>query len=173
MNCPKCKDQVLGKRGYDSQANCPKCGGMWLEFDNLPGFIETLKSSPETENTANPNDERTGLCPSGHGIMLRAKIDVEEPFYLEKCGTCGGIWFDNGEWQRIVNSNLTDNLNEFWCKSWQSKQRKEKNRQNYLDSNRALLGQEVFDDLMKLAETLKNHPEKGRAIALLQQEILK
>ncbi len=175
MNCPKCKDIALSKKGdFNSPFSCKKCGGMWLEYEKLPDFMDNLKSSTsKLDEGLNLNDDKTGLCPSGHGIMLRAKINVENPFFLEKCGTCGGVWFDNGEWQRIIDNELTDMMNEFWCKSWQSLQRKEQNRQNYLDSNRKLLGNELFDNLMKLSEILKKHPEKGRAIALLQQEILK
>jgi len=104
--------------------------------------------------------------------MIRAKVDVDNPFYLEKCTGCGGIWFDNGEWQRIRNLDLAENLNDLWCKSWQIKQRKEKDRQNYLETNRKLFGNQLFDQVMHLSELLKDHPEKGRAIALLQQEIL-
>ena len=173
MKCPKCKDHELKKRGYDSPVHCKKCGGMWLEFDKIPRFTESLSSSSVDGNEINLNDEKNGLCPSGHGIMVRAKVDADEPFFLEKCGACGGIWFDSGEWQRVANSNLTEKLNEFWCASWQARQRKEKGRQRYLDANRQFLGEELFDSLMKLSETLKNHPEKGRALALLQHEALK
>jgi Zn-finger nucleic acid-binding protein len=175
MNCPKCKEPELRKKsGFDSPLSCQRCGGMWLESKNLPGFIENLKSSsPATGEDTSLNDDKTGLCPAGHGIMIRAKIGIDNPFFLEKCTTCGGIWFDNGEWLRVVNSDLTDKINEFWCKSWQSKQRQEKNRQNYLKTNKKLFGNELFDELMKLSELLKTHPEKGRAIALLQQEVLK
>jgi Zn-finger nucleic acid-binding protein len=173
MICPKCNNQNLRKRGFDSPFNCSTCGGMWLEYENLPNFIKSLKSSINTQTDKNLNDEKTGLCPSGHGILLRAKIDIDEPFFLEKCGTCGGIWFDNGEWQRIANNNLSESISEFWCRSWQIKQSKEKSRKNYLKINRNFLGSELFEELMRLSEILKKHPEKGRAIALLQQEILK
>jgi len=104
--------------------------------------------------------------------LIRAKIAVEPPFYLEKCTTCGGIWLDNGEWERIVSNNLVEHLQDFWCRSWQAKQRKEKNRESFLQSNQTLLGDSVFMEVMKLAESLKEHPEKRRAIALLQQEVL-
>ncbi len=56
------------------------------------------------------HDDKTGLCPEGHGIMVRAKIDVEDPFYLEKCTHCGGIWFDSGEWQQIAQHQLIESL---------------------------------------------------------------
>jgi Zn-finger nucleic acid-binding protein len=144
---------------------------MWLENKKVPDFMETVSASESERAGKNLNDAETGICPLGHGIMIRAKVDIDEPFYLEKCSSCGGIWFDNGEWEKIIHSNFPKNLNELWCKSWQVKQRKEKSRKSYLDINRKLLGDNLFEELMKLSEILKDHPEKGRAIALLQQEV--
>jgi len=173
MKCPKCKEQELKKKSFDAPQCCPNCGGIWLEFAKIPTFVEPLEPASPAHTDASLHDGKTGLCPEGHGIMRRAKIDIEPPFYLEKCAACGGIWFDDGEWQRIVNSKLTDQLNEFWCSSWQAKQRQQKSRQTYLDTNRKMLGDELFEELISLAEKLKDHPEKGRAMALLQQEVLK
>lgn len=173
MECPKCKNSGLRKKGSDASAHCNKCGGMWLGGEELPNFIEKYSEQHDDEVGSSVNDKRTGLCPSGHGILIRAKIEIDEPFYLEKCSACGGIWFDNGEWQRIVNHDLAHNLNELWCRSWQAKQRQEKSRNSYLEANKELLGDAVFDEIMRLSEKLKDHPEKGRAIALLQQEVLK
>jgi hypothetical protein len=47
----------------------------------------------------------------------------------------------------------------------------ESSRQSYLESNKKLLGEGVYNTIIQLAEKLKDHPEKGRALALLQQEI--
>lgn len=123
------------------------------------------------EADSNDYDIRTGLCPSGHGIMIRAKVDIDEPFYLEKCTICGGIWFDKGEWLRIAESNLADSLSNIWSKSWQRKQSKEKDRNSFLKTNQKLLGEQIFNLIIELSKALKDHPEKSRAIALLQQEI--
>jgi len=74
-----------------------------LETPNLPESMTEI--TPEGMGH-DDTDNRTGPCPSGHGIMIRAKVDIDEPFYLEKCTTCGGIWFDHGEWLRIVENNF-------------------------------------------------------------------
>ncbi len=144
---------------------------MWLEFNKLPEFIQVQDQTKIVRSATNQHDTKTGICPEGHGIMTRAKIDTEEPFYLEKCSSCGGIWFDAGEWEKLATNNLIENINDFWCKSWQRKHKKEKDRQNYLENNKQIIGTEVFEKIMELSEILKNHPEKGRALALLQQEI--
>jgi len=145
---------------------------MWLEFDSLPKFVQDSKDLEIFASSFCEHDSKTGICPQGHGIMTRAKIEIDEPFYLEKCSTCGGVWFDQGEWQKLEKNNLKENINDFWCKSWQRQQRQAKERTNYLELNKKILGNVAFEKIMELSEILKIHPEKGRAIALLQQEIL-
>ncbi len=171
MKCPKCKTTELEKSEYNSPFFCQECKGIWspkTENLSLPDItIESIDDGLATEN-----DRKTGLCPSGHGIMIRAQVNIDEPFYLEKCTACGGIWFDKGEWQRIAENNLSDNLNIIWSNSWQREQRKRKNRKSFLETNQKLLGEQIFNEIMKLSEKLKDHPEKDRAIALLQQEVI-
>lgn len=170
MNCPKCKTQILSKRSYNSPFSCQQCGGTWVqakEFSNATNLIAEIDKSSEKQNE---HDKRTGVCPEGHGILLRARIDLDEPFYLERCSDCGGIWFDQGEWRQVVDNQLVLGLPDLWSRSWQRKQRAQANRENFLSINRELLGEQVFESIIQLAEVLKSHPEKGRAIALLTQE---
>lgn len=172
MNCPKCDAFSLRKKGYDSPYNCNNCGGMWLDFEKIPSFFESIRLEKKTEVFDNINDHKAGFCPSGHGLLIRAKIeDTHSPFYLEKCPACGGIWFDNDEWLRIIDNNLVDNLNDIWCSFWQTQQRKKKSRDSYLEVNRKVLGDAVFSKIIELSEVLRDHPESGRALALLQQEM--
>ena len=171
MNCPKCKTDRLRKKDYKAPATCPNCGGMWLESKGIPTFMDVSEGLAEADSGKALNDGKTGICPNGHGIMIRARIDTEEPFYLEKCPHCGGIWFDKGELREIISNNVVDNLDSFWCKSWQVRHRKATNREKYYEINKRLLGEDIFDRIIQLSERLKTHPEKGRAIALLQLEI--
>lgn len=173
MNCPKCKDIDLRKKEFNSPYRCNKCWGMWLEFDKIPRFFEKMNEEISGEAAENFHDGKTGFCPCGHGLMTRAKVEgMENSFYLEKCSSCGGIWFDRGEWQKIVENSLADNLNDIWCASWQAQQRKKKTRASYLEINKRVLGEDVFEKIIELSKILKDHPDKGRAVALLQQEII-
>lgn len=170
MKCPKCKTAELKISGYNTPYFCHECEGMWLVNTNDLCLPEVTIESIDSDSVSD-NDSKTGLCPSGHGVMIRAKVDIDEPFYLEKCTACGGIWFDKGEWQRIAENNLSDNLSIIWSKSWQRNQSKTKNRKSYLETNQKLLGEQTFKEIMDLSEKLKTHPERDRAIALLQQEV--
>lgn len=170
MNCPKCKDVEIKKASFHAPYACRKCGGMWVVDSKFPDAATTPVEPDGDSSETVDFDQKTGMCPSGHGILIRARVDMDEPFYLEKCTACGGIWFDKGEWLRIAHTSLAGNLHEIWSKAWQRKHGREKNRENFLAMNRKLLGDDVFNAIMALAEKLKAHPEKLRAVALLQEE---
>ena len=121
---------------------------MWLEFGKMPKFVQDSSDKDIFKSETSENDSKTGICPEGHGIMIRTKIETDDPFYLEKCSACGGIWFDSGEWDKLAKYNLTESINEFWCKSWQRQQRQDKERHNYLELNHKILGDEAFGKLM-------------------------
>lgn len=174
MNCPKCKGESLTKKNFQEPYTCKKCGGMWIrtdEINKLNDCCQTFESSDIINSEQ--NDKQAGLCPSGHGIMLRARIDLAESFYLERCTSCGGIWFDKGEWQLISEHELHNNIEEFWSQSWQKKHRIEKSREDYINLNRKFLGDNLLESILKFSEELRGHPEKNRALALLTQEVIK
>ncbi len=181
MKCPKCKQYQLKQHDsltpdFRNQAPyfCSKCSGIWVADEGikiLPDICNVLDCDSSTCASSENPDQHTGLCPVGHGLLTRAKIDVEPQFYLERCTTCGGIWFDKGEWNRIIENHLLQNLQDFWTHAWQRKQRQEKSRKSYLELHKNILGDELFNAVMNLAEKLNNHPEKIRAMALIRNEV--
>jgi Zn-finger nucleic acid-binding protein len=173
MLCPKCKNVPLEKTSPDKPYWCPVCGGMWVSIYEIgelsEPFVDDLRISLAD---AAMMDARTGLCPHGHGIMIRAKVEADHSFYLEKCTHCGGVWFDPGEWQQIAKHHLVENLADFWTTAWQKQKNKEKDRESFIALNKRLIGDEAVQLILRLSEILKNHPEKTRALALLKQELL-
>jgi Zn-finger nucleic acid-binding protein len=169
MECPKCKGVKLEKTDLSKPYWCPVCGGVWVSMEEISRpFAEDI--DPALFDSLH-YDGKTGLCPLGHGIMIRAKIEGDYDFYLERCSHCGGVWFDHGEWQQIAKHKLVDNLSHFWTAAWQRKNMQEKEREIFIDRNKTLIGEEIVEKILELGKILKNHPEKSRALALLKQEI--
>jgi Zn-finger nucleic acid-binding protein len=150
---------------------------MWLsrtEAERLAhqGFV-TLEAPVEKAPSpvlASNADRRTGPCPFGHGLMGRARVELDTPFYLERCVHCGGVWFDAGEWQRLATSHLLGSLLEFWTPAWRWRSQQETARKAERDRLAMRLGPKLFEKLQALATTLNNHPARDEALAFLHSE---
>ena len=180
--CPKCRTPTLEPaRGSLAEADkpvgtlvCWGCRGLWvprevIEFWQHDPFVEFVAG----ESLAPPPDEdhRTGLCPSGHGIMIRARVEAPTPFYLESCPLCRGVWFDRGEWQLLATRDFLDHLDDLWDPLWKKQQRAEA-RQKELDQALGReLGSELFAELEHVAGALADHPARAQALAWLVKRL--
>ena len=88
MKCPKCKRYDLERPGGGGSdvfpCACSKCGGMWVEESEagkLPDICIVAGAADTPPSSQEDPDSRTGLCPRCQMIMLRAKIDIDNPFY--------------------------------------------------------------------------------------------
>jgi len=80
MKCPKCKTTDLEKTDYNSPWFCETCGGLWLISLEKSTFADMLTEDIAPLTSPGNHDNETGICPSGHGIMIRARVDINKPF---------------------------------------------------------------------------------------------
>ena len=174
--CPKCKDVgLLPLRKIDHSGRslyCPECHGLWVAKDLLAQGEEPFPpvASPE-EPHDDDRDKKAGLCPEGHGLLIRAKVDADPAFYLDRCTRCGGVWFDQGEMRLVLAAGLTDQLPNLWSLDWQRTRRRDRDRQEYLQELKATFGPDIFGRLTELIELLGDHPDKTLALAFLSREL--
>lgn len=115
-------------------------------------------------------DEKAGLCPSGHGILIRARAPVGDGFYLDRCAACFGVWFDQGEWQVVSAAGLKSGLFELWTGPWRRQQRQNARHANEEDRLRERVGAELAGKLEDLAEQLRQHPARDLALSFLHDK---
>jgi Zn-finger nucleic acid-binding protein len=101
--------------------------------------------------------------------MARGKVALKEPFYLEHCLTCGGIWCDRGEWEVLEQLKLDANIAQIFSGSWQAQVRlshaNQLERQAVIDKVGIEIAQQVFD----FADLLATHPNGDFAAAYLMR----
>ena len=181
--CPKCRTEPLfaaegalaSSHDPERAWTCRQCAGLWVPSSIVQRwrrdpFVEIVVEEGDKEEPP-ATDFRTGLCPHNHGILIRARVHDEEPFHVERCPHCRGIWLDEGEWQRLAADQFLDHLEDLWDPQWQSKQRAA-HRQESLD--RALaqaLGVELFESLREAVEQLRTHPERAQALAWIADHL--
>jgi Zn-finger nucleic acid-binding protein len=153
---------------------CPSCGGIWLRVEDaerLGGDPRFTTLGTEGAAEAPSADHRAGLCPEGHGILSRARVAAGQGFFLDRCTTCFGIWFDGGEWSQLASRHLLGDLRLFWSSTWQAQEREKRREAEYQDWLRARLGEPLFQELAALATRLRGHPSRSEALAFLQHEL--
>lgn len=178
-HCPKCASQILvpvdGLRASSgaSAAQCPSCKGFWVppEVVALPDSGTLLSQRDAKPAVPALETQRTGQCPSGHGLLRRARVTNHDPYYLERCARCGGVWFDAGEWTRALNDELLANLSEVWSPAWRKHLTEQQSHESLEVDLKAKLGPELLDLLHALATRLEAHPHRGVAMAYLSERL--
>ncbi len=178
-HCPKCASQLLvpveGLRASTgaSALRCPSCAGFWVppEVVALPAALGTLNDLDQRPKSAPGEDKRTGQCPDGHGLLRRARVTFHDPYFLERCARCGGVWFDAGEWTRAAADELLANLSEVWSPAWRKHLSDQQSHESLEVDLRAKLGSELFDALQAVAARLEAHPQRAVALAYLSERL--
>jgi Zn-finger nucleic acid-binding protein len=153
---------------------CPQCRGYFLphhvvEHWQTQPFVELSEDEP---TSMRPElDKRTGLCPMGHGILVRARVDAEQVFYLERCGFCHGVWLDRGEWPRLAASLYLDHLDDLWDPAWQRQRRNEKLQRELDHALQDHLGEDLYRDLVSVVERLRDHASRAQALAWISEHL--
>ena len=166
--CPKCREPRLRRLADGHAFTCSRCRGLWIELADLDAneiSLPRLESPPLHDTQA---DSRAGICPKGHGLLIRAKPDVEPGFFLDRCMKCGGIWFDQGEWEILAAASLVTDLPVLWDLSYQRRRRHEDSEKRFRRTLETNLGDDLLEDLERLATQLADHPYRNQALAHLR-----
>ena len=175
-SCPKCRritlsmasDAVVLRQGTAAILECRGCSGLWIPHLALEQGVElniAPSSGAPTPSIPPEGDQRTGLCPEGHGILIRARAELDRSFHVERCPVCRGVWLDRGEWRRLSAAGLLEHLDDLWDPSWQKRQRDDVNRRHLDESLRDALGEDLYAGLQRVVGELHAHPARSQALA--------
>lgn len=180
--CPKCRTIALepGTAAPDPDPakggtlSCPACRGIWVPHSIIERWSRASLvdiGAAEPPALIPEGDHRTGLCPEGHGILIRARFDEEPPFHLERCPACRGVWLDAGEWQRLAAHQFLGHLDDLWDPAWQRQQRAEHSRRKLDEALAAVIGAALFADLARVVDQLREHPARAQALAWISTHL--
>lgn len=111
MNCPACSTDTLApyldpvtELEVDS---CRSCEGIWFDAKELARFLEnaSLKKTFHWDHKQ-PKGESSFTINTIARKCPRCSEVMDERLFggitLDRCGACGGLWFDGGELQTVV-----------------------------------------------------------------------
>jgi Zn-finger nucleic acid-binding protein len=181
MQCPKCRSELANGILGDLllTKHCQECLGDWISGHNyqtwkserpaIPSNPDVLAQNYHLDYDPSPFDAKAASCPDCGRIMARGKITLRQPFYIEHCQSCGGIWCDRGEWDVLEKLQLHMNIAQIFSGMWQSQVRashmQELERQAVIDKVGVEMAQRVFE----LADVLIEHPDGDFAAAYLMR----
>lgn len=134
----------------------------------MPGEADILQPTTTIPDEPSPrvqNDKKGGVCPFGHGLLARTRVELDDggdTFFLERCSTCSGVFFDDGEWARLAHSRMFAHLEELWDPLFQQRLAEARSRERWRDDLVEKLSQEVVDQLDRLVTALSAAP-RGHA----------
>lgn len=175
--CPKCKERYLSPiQAVPPTATrawtCKGCQGIWVPHEALDHLStsEVLYEIDSIPSERPEQDRRTGLCPEGHGILKRARMAWEEPYFLERCSHCHGLWFDAGEWTRVASQSLLDDVSHLWTSTYRRRITEESTTRLRRADLLEKFGEELFTELDVLSKRLRDSPLRSAALAFLIEE---
>lgn len=104
MNCPKCNAAMEAVEFDEIEVDrCTDCGGLWFDILERETLKERAGSGAIDTGDAERGKAHNAIgkidCPNGHTRMVRM-VDHEQPhIWYEQCSTCGGAYFDAGEFK--------------------------------------------------------------------------
>jgi Zn-finger nucleic acid-binding protein len=182
QRCPKCRVVSLSPApegvvvGHSSEAvlECTGCRGLWVPHRALEEGVElniTPVGGSPTPSIPPEEDHRTGLCPDGHGILIRARADLDRSFHVERCPLCRGIWLDRGEYRRLVAAGLLAHLDDLWDPQWRRRQREGERRRRLDCALQQQLGEDLFGRLETVVLQLQGHEARSQALAWITDHL--
>jgi len=106
MNCPVCKEPLVVLELEQIEVDyCTGCKGIWLDAGELELLLETNEERSGLINLfkeATPEKEKSHDCPICGKHMQKFYVGEQEKVLVDKCKKNHGLWFDNGELQKVV-----------------------------------------------------------------------
>ncbi|MCS6815593.1 MAG: zf-TFIIB domain-containing protein [Cyanobacteria bacterium] len=180
MQCPKEPNSTLvdGILAGDLAVQCcPSCQGVWIPPEHYKAWQATqpavapdaMPKALSVDHTPSSLDSRGALCPDCRRYLSRARVNLQSPFYVERCPSCGGIWCDQGEWEALTAMGLQTIIDRLFTAEWQAKARQleleAQERQAMIDKLGADLATKVFE----LGKLLREHPNGDFGVAYLMR----
>lgn len=112
MKCPKCSNpmaEVTTEAG--TVERCQACGGLWFdrsEAGQQAEFAAAIDTGDAARGERFNKVDRIS-CPKCPNTPLTRMVDNDQPhIWFEQCPSCGGRYFDAGEFRDLADSSVSD-----------------------------------------------------------------
>jgi len=105
--CPRCNIPLtVEEHGDIVMEHCPRCGGYWMQPDDFKAVLDLIRlpvNGPAVRTGIDLTDVREdAACPRCAVRMKPFNYAGDSGIILEKCPSCGGLWLDTGDFERVL-----------------------------------------------------------------------
>src|SRR3954452_1421752 len=176
MICPVCKTPTLIAHDLDQNLvsqRCTTCGGQWINSFQFWKWLEEHRATPHEVAAARtidlPTSETKGVkvCPECGRILAKYKVGHSLGFSLDRCGNCGGSWFDRNEWEILQSGDLRDQIHLIFSDTWQHRVRDQERARHLQELFAQRVGEKDFAEIRRIKEWLNQHPQRQELFGYL------
>ncbi len=174
MYCPVCDSSPLIPKKLEdnlSSQTCLKCHGDWITAKDYWGWLEAHGNPSEQVASEAPlpieSEVKARICPEDGRILRRFQIFPNAPFYLERCSTCLGVWFDAKEWEALKERELHDEVHLLFGKLWQEARLSQEARERFENMYLDRFGDADYGRIQEIRQWLDQHSNGTALLAYL------
>ena len=172
MICPACGAKHFAPvkiEGGLPAEQCADCQGVWVELElyrmwrkNRPQIAAHEFAGEITEV-----NDAVRLCPKTGRMMTRIRVSNETPLLLDYSVAGQAVWFDKGEWERLVALGLADQLDAVVSERWQLDLKQAASRDRLEKAMRVRFGDAGYEELVRVRDWMSTQPNRLEMIAFL------
>lgn len=178
MNCPVCKIPLNSTDQLEPQLIarvCKKCNGHWVNSYQYWKWRDKQKEDPHAippdENTVVVHDTKNAkICPECNRLLFNSQVGHGLDFSLDRCAYCGGLWFDNNEWEALKLAGLHRDAYTIFTKVWQQEIKRQEIKEDYERVYEQRFGMDDYAQIKRVRNWIQKHPQKENLMRFLIDE---
>ena len=168
--CPVCPSSPLVPAVVETGlvgSTCNRCHGQWVPAEAYWKWAEHPPSSPPATAGVDPAADSgpAKRCPDCGHFLARLTVGHGAAYHLDRCGTCGGLWFDAGEWADLRRRGYLPHA--VCAPAWQATVARDDRLFAHEQSIRTRLGDADYAEAKRVKAWVAAHPHRAELYAYL------
>ena len=172
MICPACGAKhfapVKVEGGLPAE-QCGACEGVWVSLELYRTWRKNRSqiAPHEFEGEITEVNDTVRLCPVTGRMMTRIRVSNANPLLLDYSVAAQAVWFDKGEWERLLALGLSDQLDAVVSERWQADLKMAASRERAEKAMRARFGDAGYEELVRMRDWISGNPNRAEMLAFL------
>ena len=172
MICPACSGREFAPVKMDGglpAERCASCNGVWVELERYKAWRHYMPELSAEEHAGEivESNSPVRLCAATGRLMSRIRVTRDDPLLLDYSSAAQAVWFDQGEWERLVTLGLHDQLDAIVSDKWQAGLKLAASQERIEKAMRMRFGDAAYEQLSGMRDWLDAQPNRSEMIAFL------